>query len=187
MNQKFNNKYRIPSARLQSWDYGKNGAYFITICTKDSLHFFGKVENGVMNFNENGNLAMHLWSEIPIHFPYTELGNFIVMPNHVHGILIIEKSENDIIFENKVLTENSGGFSGDKNPMLNENISKVTRWFKGRCSFEIRKITPHFGWHARFYDVIIRDSKRFEIIQTYIEQNPAKWSADKFFKKPQES
>ena len=66
--------------------------------------------------------------------------------------------------------------------MLNDNVSKVTRWFKGRCSFEIRKITPNFGWHPRFYDVIIRDSKRFEIIQNYIENNPKKWKKDTFNK-----
>ena len=182
MLQKFQNKYRIPSARLQSWDYGKNGAYFITICTKEMFHFFGEVENKAMNFNENGNLAMQLWSDIPNHFPYIELGNFIVMPNHVHGILIIEKSESDILYENKVFAENNGGFSRNKNPMLNENISKVTRWFKGRCSFEIRKTTPDFSWHPRFYDVIIRDSNRFEIIQDYIENNPKKWKVDKFHK-----
>ena len=182
MPQKFQNKYRIPSARLQSWDYGKNGAYFITICTKNRFHFFGEVVNEEMNFNENGAIAMQLWADIPNHFPYIELGNFTVMPNHVHGILIVEKTEADIIADNDIINVNIGGFSGSKNPMLNDNVSKVTRWFKGRCSFEIRKITPNFGWHPRFYDVIIRDSKRFEIIQNYIENNPKKWKKDTFNK-----
>ena len=114
MPQKFQNKYRIPSARLQSWDYGKNGAYFITICTKNRFHFFGEVVNEEMIFNENGAVAMQLWADIPNHFPYIELGNFIVMPNHVHGILIIEKTEADIIADNEIDTENIGGFQGQK-------------------------------------------------------------------------
>ena len=190
MNQKFNNRYRIPSARLQSWDYGKNGAYFITICTKNMRHFFGSVVNSEMQWNDIGEIAMQLWSDIPIYFPYVELGNFIVMPNHVHGILIINKEENKE--ENNIAVKlndllETGGFANEKNPMLNENISRIIRWYKGRCSYEIRKLNSDFNWLSRFYDVIIRDSKRFEIIQTYIEQNPAKWSADKFFKKPQES
>ena len=182
MPQKFQNKYRIASARLQSWDYGKNGAYFITICTKNRFHYFGKVINEEMVFTEIGNQAMQFWADIPKYFPYIELGYFIVMPNHVHGILIIEKNENDILFDNKILTEKKGGFSGSKNPMLNNNISRVTRWFKGRCSFEIRKTISDFGWHERFYDVIIRDSNRFEVIQHYIENNPKMWQKDKFQK-----
>ena len=139
-----------------------------------------------MQWNDIGEIAMQLWSDIPIHFPYIELGNFIVMPNHVHGILIIDKQhQNADVSETD--TSKSGGFANEKNPMLNENISRIIRWYKGRCSYEIRKLNSEFNWLSRFYDVIIRDSKRFEIIQTYIEQNPAKWSADKFFKKPQES
>ena len=186
MNQKFNNRYRIPSARLQSWDYGKNGAYFITICTKNRHHFFGSIIKNEMQKNDIGEIAMQLWSDIPIHFPYIELGNFIVMPNHVHGILIIDKQHQNVDVS-KTDTSKSGGFANEKNPMLNENISRIIRWYKGRCSYEIRKLNSEFNWLSRFYDVIIRDSKRFEIIQTYIEQNPAKWSADKFFKKPQKS
>ena len=105
MPQKFQNKYRIPSARLQSWDYGKNGAYFITICTKNRFHFFGEVVNEEMNFNENGAIAMQLWADIPNHFPYIELGNFTVMPNHVHGILIVEKTEPILLLIMKLLTK----------------------------------------------------------------------------------
>ncbi len=88
--EKFNNKYRIPSARLQSWDYGADGAYFITICTQNRRHLFGKVVNGEMQLNELGKLAEKYWLEIPNHFSFIELGNFVIMPNHTHGILIID-------------------------------------------------------------------------------------------------
>ena len=90
MNEKYQNKYRIPSARLQNWDYGNNAAYFITICTKERLCFFGEIEN-TMQTTHIGKLAEQYWEEIPTHFPFIELGSFVVMPNHIHGILIIIK------------------------------------------------------------------------------------------------
>ena len=213
MKNKFKNKYHIPSTRLQTWDYSKNGAYFITICTQNREHFFGYIQNGMMQLSEIGKLAEQYWSEIPEHFPFVELGNFIVMPNHFHGILIInnfpnsvetrfiasnngnENNENDetrLIASNNdennetrliaSLQENVGGFSGDKNPMLHENISKIIRWYKGRCSFECRKINANFAWQSRFHDHIIRNSKSFETIQNYIFENPLNWKNDKFYK-----
>lgn len=90
---KYQNKYRIKSARLQSWNYGANGAYFITICTKNREHFFGEILHNKMQLNELGQLTEKYWLEIPTHFPFIELGNFVVMPNHTHGILIIDKQD----------------------------------------------------------------------------------------------
>jgi len=149
---KFKNKYRIPSARLQSWDYGINGAYFITICTQNREHFFGNVVDGIMQLNELGQLAENYWLEIPNHFPFIELGNFVVMPNHTHGILIIDKMDAPTVetrliasLQSQSQTETNGGFAGTKNPMFHENISRIIRWYKGLCSFEMRKINADFG------------------------------------------
>ena len=233
--KKFQNKYRIPSARLENWDYGANGAYFITICTDKMQHYFGEVYERKMQLNELGKLAQDLWQEITNQFPYVELGNFVIMPNHMHGILIINKSvsvetrfiasphenantnsplmdnqsrnpqlnNNDIdprinnnetvetrliasVLDPRLIDHEiricKGGIAGGKNPMLNENISRIIRWYKGRCSFEMRKIHADFKWHSRFHDHIIRNSKSFDTIQTYIENNPSKWGEDKFYK-----
>lgn len=191
---KFQNKYRIPSARLQNWDYGANGAYFITICTQHKEFYFGDIDNGIMTLSELGQMAERFWMEIPNHFPFIELGNFVVMPNHVHGILIINNSNDESRLrddESRLrdvqtrliasLPENHGGFSGDKNPMFHDNISRIIRWYKGRCAFEMRKIHADFGWQPRFHDHIIRNSVSFENIQNYIVNNPLKWGRDKFF------
>ena len=89
MSLKFQNKYRIESRRLKNWDYRNNGAYFITICTKNRKHFFRRIVNKEMVLNEIGLLANNFWAEIPKHFLNVELGNFQIMPNHMHGILII--------------------------------------------------------------------------------------------------
>jgi putative transposase len=99
MPNKFQNKYRISTSRLKNWDYGTNGAYFITICTRNREHFFGEIvvvegENE-MQWNEIGKLAYQFWAEIPEHFPFVSLGNFQIMPNHIHGILIIDKRNVD--------------------------------------------------------------------------------------------
>jgi putative transposase len=182
--KKFQNKYRIPSARLQNWDYGANGAYFITICTDKMQHYFGEIFECEMQLNELGKLAQELWKEITNQFSYVELGNFVIMPNHIHGILIINKSAT---VETRFIAspnneEKKGGVTGDKNPMLNENISRIIRWYKGRCSFEMRKIHADFSWHSRFHDHIIKDSTSFENIQNYIENNSSKWEEDKFYK-----
>ena len=87
----FKNKYRIGSIRASWWDYGWNGAYFITICTHNRIHYFGEVENGKMNLSSLGEAAEKCWYEIPLHFPFVRLGSFVVMPDHVHGIIIIDK------------------------------------------------------------------------------------------------
>ncbi|MCB0516317.1 MAG: transposase [Chitinophagales bacterium] len=193
---KYQNKYRIPSARLQNWDYGSNGAYFITICTQNREHFFGDVVNGQMQLNELGQLAEKYWLEIPQHFSFIELGNFVVMPNHTHGILIIDKPANVTETPNvetrliaslpspteiPITTEINGGFSGTKNPMFHNNISRIIRWYKGRCSFEMRKIHADFAWQSRFHDHIIRNAQSFENIQNYVQNNPLKWAEDKFY------
>jgi putative transposase len=90
--EKFKNKYRIPSARLACWNYGSPGLYFITICTKNRKHFFGEIKNDEMFLNEIGVIADKCWAEIPDHFQNTTLGQFVIMPNHVHGIIIIDGS-----------------------------------------------------------------------------------------------
>ena len=91
MSEKFHHIYRIASARLKNWDYGSNGTYFITLCTRNRAHYFGKIVNSIFIGNQIGLLAEKYWMEIPRHFPCVELGNFVVMPNHIHGILIVDR------------------------------------------------------------------------------------------------
>ena len=142
MDEKYQNKYRIQSARLQNWDYGSNASYFITICTKNRDHFFGEIRNNEMHLTNTGWLAETYWLKIPTHFPFIELGNFTVMPNHVHGILIMDKQENQ--------TGNNN--SNDKSPgqlrfqnQGNETISFIVGSYKSIVSkkgiFQILHLT----------------------------------------------
>src|SRR5690554_7950352 len=95
--KKFNNKYRIQSARVPWWDYGNAGAYFITICTKDRAHFFGEIQEAKMIWSPVGAIADVLWHEIPNHTNNVELGAFVVMPNHIHGILILNGDDSGLV------------------------------------------------------------------------------------------
>jgi hypothetical protein len=113
------------------------------------------------------------------------------MPNHIHGVLWIDNDHHDCIDAinrdyhdkdaiNRVSTGNkkSGGITGNNNPMFHENLSRVIRWFKGRCTFEINKTNtkPKFSWQPRFHDRIIRNSEELKRIQYYIMRNPEKWN-----------
>ena len=215
---KFQNKYRIKSIRFANFDYASNGAYFITICCKEMKHYFGHVCEGAMVLNEHGEIAEQIWAMISQHFPFISLGSFQIMPNHMHGILIIDhpapvasrfiasdtnvnhndadpffvNTDVDIISETRSIASirgadddaknNFGGATGINNPMLHENIGRVIRWYKGRCTFEIRKNLSEFTWQSSYWDNIIRNSKSYENIQNYIENNPKKWSEDRFYK-----
>jgi len=77
--------------------------------------------------------------------------------------------------------EHNGGIMGNKNPMLNDNLSRIIRWYKGRCTFEMRKINPDFKWHSRFHEHIIRNDTVYQRINDYIENNPKIWKLDTFF------
>lgn len=91
MEDKYQNKYRISSARLPGWDYGWNASYFVTICTKDREKFFGEIVDGEMILSKIGIIADIMWYEIKNHAKNIELGDFIVMPNHLHGIITLNE------------------------------------------------------------------------------------------------
>ncbi len=195
MNNKFQNKYRIPSTRLKNWDYGNNGAYFITICTANREHFFGEIvllnDENKMQLNEIEKLADQFWAEIPKHFPFVELGNYQVMPNHIHGILIIDKK--NVVESNTVVETLQCNVTTDNTDIviINETMSKISpksgtistiiRSYKSVVTKNGHFIHAGFEWQKRFHDHIIRDSKSFDNIQNYIETNPKNWREDKFY------
>jgi putative transposase len=188
--EKFQNKYRIPSARAIWWDYGWKGLYFITICTHNRAHFFGDVVAARFIASPLGEIAATYWNEIPQQFPYAQLGEFVVMPNHIHGIIAIDKPPIETRFiasptgdpaNDPILPHQTGGFAGKNNPMLQENLARMVRWYKGRVTFESRKVHADFAWQTRFHDHIVRNETDYQNIAEYIVHNPARWLEDKFY------
>lgn len=119
MAEKYKNKYRTESFRAKWWDYTWNAAYFVTICTLNRQYYFGKVSNGKMILSGAGVLADVFWHEIKNHHKYVELDAFVMMPNHIHGILIInkpdekrEEEKNDFGKEDQRKEENGNNYSG---------------------------------------------------------------------------
>jgi len=180
MSDKYKGRYRIESARLKNWDYGWNAAYFVTICTHGREHYFGDIINGRMQLSEIGHLANKYWSEIPKHFPFVELDSFVVMPNHVHGIVIINKP-ND---ERYVETQNFASLpseSRNKFGPQSKNLASIIRGFKIGVTKNARIINADFAWQSRYYDHIIRNDESLFRIRDYIKNNPLKWMKDKFY------
>jgi REP element-mobilizing transposase RayT len=207
---KFKNKYRIETTRLKNWDYGWNGAYFITICTQNRIYYFGEIENQKMQLSEIGKMAEKYWYEIPAHFPFAKLDAFVVMPNHIHGIIIIDKPDygrvdkridervdgrvNGCVDGRNVETQNFASLqpsqlsqspsqpSSPKNKFgpQSQNLASIIRGYKIGVSKNARKIAPDFVWQSRFYDHIIRNQKSFNKISEYIVNNPINWNQDEF-------
>lgn len=175
-NNKFKNKYRISSARLSSWDYGNPGMYFITICTKDRVKYFGEIVNAQMHLNTFGKIAEQCWREIPEHFKNVELGEFIIMPNHVHGIIIINESVS-------VETGHALSLPRRFRNQGKNTISAMVGSFKSAVTKIARAVNPVFGWQSRFHDHIIRTADDYKRISNYIINNPANWREDKFYRR----
>lgn len=179
MASKFKNKYRIESTRLPNWDYGWNAAYFVTICTKHRRFFFGNVVNGIMGLSEIGCLAWQFWYEIPDHFPFVILDAFIVMPDHVHGIIVINKTDmvetrQCLVSTNATIHHPSHKIDRFQNPGK-KTLSSIVGSYKSVLSTHAHKIKPEFDWQSRFDDRIIRDERAFKNVAKYIRDNPLHW------------
>jgi putative transposase len=207
---RFLDRYRIGSARLQKWDYRWKGAYFITICTQGRECYFGDVVDGKMKLSGIGIIADILWYEISNHAKNFELGEFVVMPNHVHGVLILNGNDNSKT--NNIVNEGVGKNVGDgaivktlhatslqstqqidetlqpppKNKFMSDispksgSVSTIIRLYKSAVSKHARRLGFVFAWQERFYDNIIRDKQSFQTISEYIVNNPGKWEDDRF-------
>lgn len=148
--------------RLPTYDYASAGAYFVTICTHQRLCLFDSP--GLQE------IAEEAWQEIPLHFANVQLDAFVVMPNHVHGVLHFTASE-----EEPVAPQHAGALQ--KRPTL----SVVVRSFKAAVTRDLRLRRLHDGqpfWQANFYDRIIRNDAELNRIREYIAQNPVAWSHD---------
>ena len=206
MTEKYKNKYRIQSARLQHWDYGWNASYFVTICTHDHEHYFGGIVDDEMVLSDIGKIAWRFWGEIPNHFPFVILNAYVVMPNHLHGIIIIDKTDdgrNDgnnmdsVTVETQntqtpvdmqnVETQNFASLQQPDDQPQNkfgpqsQNLASIIRGYKTGVKKYATMNNINFTWQPRFHDHIIRNNKSYITIQEYIINNPAKWNDDTYY------
>ena len=182
MRPRFKDKYRVESIRLQNRDYAASGWYFVTICTYEKSCFFGNVIRDQIQLSAIGEIAEKFWLEIPKHSKDTSLDTYVIMPNHVHGIIVIDRSRcRDVACNVSTFrTDDSAGydFYGEMSAMLPRagSLSAILRSYKAAVSRWCRMNGhPAFAWQPRFYDHIIRADGSLDRIREYIADNPVKW------------
>ncbi len=169
----FENKYRVESARLKGWNYSSAGFYYVTICTKNRECYLGEIVDGVMHLSEIGGVVLDEWRRTEKIRPGVILDAFMIMPNHLHGIVGIK---NDNVGAQNVETHCNASL---RDANIN-NLSNVIRGFKSTTTKYVHEnITPEFAWQARFHDHIIRDERSLHQIREYILVNPLKWDFDR--------
>ena len=194
MTDKFRNTYRIPSARWQDWDYGANAACFVTICTAHRERFFGEIAGGEMTLTEIGRTAQVEWLKTPGLRPDMNiiLGEYVVMPNHFHGIIAI--GENPYNTDAPGVGGGVGGvqtqciaslqsnasrqWQTNKFGPQSKNLASIIRGFKSAVTKYAAMHAIPFAWQARFHDRVIRDNGEHHRIAQYINANIENWQDD---------
>ncbi|MBD3311586.1 MAG: hypothetical protein GF349_03775 [Candidatus Magasanikbacteria bacterium] len=197
----FRNKYRISSTRLRGWDYGKDAAYFVTICTKKNFCYFGEIENSRIKLSEIGKIVYDEWKNTTMIRPYVILDEFVVMPNHIHGIVIINKNDDNDV-ETRCCAQTSQDDThtvetrccaslqrGKQNWIPNKfgsqshNLASIIRGFKSAARKRINSKfgQNHFAWQSRFHDRIVRNELELNKIRWYIRHNPKNWEKDNYY------
>ncbi len=166
--------------RMPEFDYSSEGLYFITVCTKDRREYFGMVKNGKMVLNVYGRIVKQQWLWLAKQYSYVKLDEFIVMPNHIHGILVIE----EVGTGHDVGTGRDLSLHRDLSLQYHQykikSLSELIGAFKTTSSKLIHRMgLAEFQWQRSFYDRIIRNQKELNNIRAYIHYNPIKWQRDR--------
>jgi len=182
---------RRNSLRAGAYNYAWAGSYFVTICVNDRLPRFGQVIDGEMSLNDPGTMVANEWQRLPERFSFVQIDAFVVMPNHWHGIVVIDSCTSEFDPQNQAhrnrantrFAPTSGGRAAGTGAGA---LSRVIQGFKSDTTgLYIRGVKesgwePYDGklWQRSFYDHIIRDDRDLQRIRTYIDANPARWFDD---------
>lgn len=198
--EKFQDYYRIPSARAYWWNYDAPGIYFITICSVNQECIFGSILNDEMIVTETGIIVLHEWEKSFELRSELFCDSFVLMPNHIHAVLRIVRNSHgnsDQPVETHdfpVETHGRASLPIEKtdSPMKYgvayrppKSISSFVAGFKSSATKlinEFRKTSGMKVWQTRFHDHIIRNETEYQKIIRYIESNPKNWKGDKYYK-----
>ena len=183
-------KHHRKSIRLKEFDYTQAGWYYFTIVVQDRECLLGEIENGKIILNNCGEIIEAAWLKIPELRPYVELDDFIIMPNHFHGILIINENSNDSkvrVTDSVTPTKEIEPVAPTKDALTNiarlipNSLGAILGQFKSFTTKEIRKAgIVYFKWQRNYWERIIRDENELNSIRRYILNNPLKWEEDKY-------
>ena len=161
------------SIRLQGYDYTRQGAYFVTICTRNRACLLGDIVEGRMHLSEAGRLAQAVWEDLPHHYPHVQIDVWVIMPNHMHGIIILTEAQ---------ATINVGaGLKPAPTAPTRHGLSETVRAFKTFSARRINALHNTVGtpfWQRNYYEHVIRNQSALDRIRQYIADNPARWPED---------
>lgn len=159
----YRNRFRVPSARLSGWDYRWAGVYAVTVCVRDRVRCLGTIVEADVALSPEGEIVAAEWMRIPVVHPGIDLDDWILMPDHLHGILIFMGARNE---------------PAEPGRWTAGSLGAVVGQFKMRTTKRIRaRRHPGFAWQERFYDQILRDDDALNRYRTYIRDNPQRWQA----------
>lgn len=166
-------KKRRRSLRLPQYDYAQPGAYFITICTQNRVCLFGDAVAGVVHLNSAGQLAATMWHDLPARFAGIEMDAFVVMPNHLHGLIVLKDAQ----------TANTPGAAATAAPTIGAVVgafksSFTVAYLRGREKAQWPAVARRF-LQRNYYEHIIRNEAELARVRRYIEENPARWEFDR--------
>ena len=171
------------SIRLQGFDYTQRGAYYVTIVAWRRKCLFGEVVNGEMILSKFGLVAKQQWENLPKRFPNIELGAYVIMPNHMHGIIIITNRRGTAVNPNEPDGEPSRRAPTQERfqKPVKGSIPTIVRSYKSAVSYRVNLMRGSVGvpvWQRNYYEHVIRDDKDLQNKTDYINANPLLWDED---------
>lgn len=175
----FRDKYRIETTRRRDWNYAAPGWYFVTICTENKQCYFGCIADAALKPSSMGRCADVFWREIPAHHNHVTIDEFIVMPNHVHGILVIDGPDWMPSLGRK-------GVRRRPRPLpavspKSASLGAIVRSYKSAVTTWAHEYGFKFEWQPRFHERIIRGKNSLQNIRQYLQNNPMNWAKDSEF------
>lgn len=172
------------SIRLKGYDYSSAGAYYVTVCTFRRQQLLGEVADGEMVTNELGRIVEQTWMKLPEHFQYVTLDEFVVMPNHVHGIVFINEGRGDAlnVIEGARLSDlNASPLRphGTQRGSLGAIVQNVKSVASRRIN-RLRRMPGAPLWQRNYYEHVVRNENELDRIRRYVVGNPAKWDEDEY-------
>jgi len=164
------------SLRLEAYDYSQAGAYFVTLCAKDREGIFGEMADGSMTLSAFGEIARACWEDLPSCYPHVELDAFVVMPNHIHGIIVISVGAiHELPLHDDSALQN---YRMRRRKMLLPKIVGYIRMSVGKRINQLRNTLGAPVWQRNYYEHVIRNEESLNAIRQYIAQNPVNWAHD---------
>jgi REP element-mobilizing transposase RayT len=189
-------KHNRRSIRLKGYQYNQPGSYFVTFCVRERVCELGDIIDGEMRLSQFGQVALDFWAHIPAHFPNVEVDKFIIMPNHVHAIIVIKGGRGDVssppsrdvssppsrdVSSPPSRDVSSPPSDGEIPPIPFATLGQIVGYYKYQTTLRINQLRDNAGtpfWQRGYYERIIRNQRALQNIQDYILENPLNWELD---------